>query len=427
MTTSVPVGSAIARKLYSVALFASTQRAPTMLRNLTGPAPKQSDAEAKLKGQTTPDMPFVRVTDLSKTQGEAVSVDMFNVIGGKPIMGDRNAEGRGEPLTWSSFDAKIDLATKVVDAGGKMTQQRTLHNLRGIALANLKGYMPRLETQQTLVHIAGARGSVTGVDWVVPLASDTDFAEIMVNPVKAPTYNRHYVVNGNNLTQGGLQLGSIADTDILRLEHLDFLRGVIEDSELKLQPVKIMDDPAADDEPMWVILVTSRQWQAIQTNTSGLVWRTFLQNAWARKSHGSKHPLFSGEPGMWNGFLIKKMDRAIRFMPGDSTNIVTVANRYTATETAQVVNAGLSAGKAVDRAIVLGAQAMVNVYGRNASTDYFYSWKEHLYNFERNLEVAGEMMNGKVKVRFSVPNGAGQSEPTDHGIYVIDSVVNVAT
>lgn len=427
MPTSVPVGSTIARKAYSVGLFAVTQRAPTLLRNLSGPIPKQSDAEAKLKGQTTPDMPIVNVTDLSKGQGDTVSVDMFNIIGGKPIMGDREAERHGEPLTFSSMDIRIDLATKVVDAGGKMSQQRTLHNLRGIAFANLKGYMPRLETQQALVHLAGARGSVTGMDWVVPLATDPDFTEIMVNTVKAPTYNRHFVANGTGLTQGGLQLGSIADTDILRLEHIDFMRGLIDDSELKLQPVKIADDPAADDEPMYVILVTARQWQGIQTNTSGLSWRTFLQNAWARKNHGSKHPLFNGEPGMWNGFLIKKMDRAIRFLPGDSTNIVTVANRYTATETAQVVNASLSAGKAVDRAIVLGAQALANVYGRNASSNYFYGWMEHRYNFERNLEVAGEMMNGKAKVRFPVPNGNGVTEPTDHGVYVIDSTVSIAT
>ena len=420
--TQIPVNSALARKIYGAALFTATQRQPTLMKNLSGPAPTQSDAEAKMKGQTSPDMPIVRVTDLSKTQGEAVSLDLFNIIGGKPIMGDRMAEGKGEALSYSSMDVRIDLATKVVDAGGKMTQQRTLHNLRGIAMANLMGYMPRLESQLCLTHLAGARGSQAGQDWVVPLASDPDFAEIAINTVKAPTYNRHFVADGTAIVRGGLQLASIDTTDVFKLEHLDLLRAAIDDSEVKLQPVKINDDPAAVDEPLYVMLVTPRQWQSILSNTSSLVWRTFLQNAWNRKSLGTKHPLFSGEPGIWNGILVKKIDRAIRFNPGDAYNYVAVANRYTAAESAGAVPA-LGAAYAVDRAVLLGAQALANVYGRNQSSEYFYSWKERQYNFERNLEVAGQMMGGKAKVRFSMPDGAGNTEPTDHGVMVLDTTV----
>src|SRR3546814_12822253 len=87
--TNIPVGSALARKVFGAALFANTQRTPSLMNNLTGPAPKQSDAEAKLKGQTSPEMPIVRITDLSKSQGDTVSVDMNNQNGGKPNMGDR--------------------------------------------------------------------------------------------------------------------------------------------------------------------------------------------------------------------------------------------------------------------------------------------------------------------------------------------------
>ncbi|WP_268577049.1 phage capsid family protein, partial [Escherichia coli] len=89
--TTVPVGSPLARKVFGAALFANTQRQPSLMNNLTGAAPKQSAAEAKLKGQTSPDMPLVRVTDLTKSQGDQVSVDLINQTGGKPIMGDKQA------------------------------------------------------------------------------------------------------------------------------------------------------------------------------------------------------------------------------------------------------------------------------------------------------------------------------------------------
>lgn len=201
--TTVPAGSALARKVFGAALFARVIDAPTMLKSLTGPAPKQGQAESKLKGQTIADMPVVRVTDLSKTAGDTISMDAFDSISGKPLMGDVNAEGKGEKLSESSMDVGINLSTKVVDAGGKMGQQRTLHDLRGIAMAQLEGYFPRLETQKAIVHLAGARGSMTSNDWIVPAQSDADFSSIMVNAVKAPTYNRHLVIEGTGFDQGG--------------------------------------------------------------------------------------------------------------------------------------------------------------------------------------------------------------------------------
>lgn len=434
MQTSVPVGSNIARKLFGVALFAITQRANGFMKNMTGAAPKQADSEKKLKGQSSPDMPVVRVTDLSKTQGDQVTMELFNVIGGKPLIGDVNAEGKGEKLSWSSLTSRIDLLTKVVDAGGKMSQQRTVHQLRGLAMANLVGYFPRLEDQQTLVHLAGTRGDQTGVDWVVPqefvtatsTAADADYASIMVNPVLAPSYNRHYVVNGAGLTQGGAQLGSIAGTDVLKLTHLDLLRQIIDDSEVPLQPVKIMDDPAAADEPMWILLLPPRNYsQLLQDATASNNIRAFQQNAWNRASYGSKHPLFRGEVGMWNGILVKKLTRSIRLLASSTTKIITVGNRYTATETNQTVAAGIGATKAVERGLLLGAQALANVYGRNQGSDHFASYNERLYNFERNYEAMGEVMNGKAKVRFSIPDGAGNVEPTDLGVLVLDSIVSL--
>ena len=427
--TNIPAGSPLARKVFGAALFARVIQAPSWLNGITGKAPKQAQAEAKLKGQTSADMPVVRVTDLSKTAGDTVSVDCFDTISGKPLMGDTDAEGRGEKLTSSSMDISIDLTTKVVDAGGKMGQQRTLHNLRGIAMAQLAGYFPRLTNQIAMVHLAGARGSMTGKDWIVPKDTDADFNDIVVNTVKAPTYNRHYVINGTTLVQGGQQLGSIDSTDVWTLDAIDELSLLLDDMDIPLQYVKVPDDPAADDDPIKGILyLTPRQWNQIKTNAGGTSnnWRTFLQNAWNRKSYGSKHPLFSGEPGLWNGILVRQLPRyTIRFNPGDTTKIITAANRYTATESDQTINASLGSGQAVERAILLGAQALGYVFGRNQTSDYYFSWLERRYNFNRGLEVGGECMGGMSKIRFSFDDGQGNKEPTDNGVIVIDSAVAV--
>src|SRR5688500_14378907 len=200
--TNVASGSSIAIKHYSAALFANTLRGTTAMDNLVGPV-EPTAAMQKIAGQTQAGMPIVRIDNLMKSAGDTVSLDLVDTISGEPLMGDVNREGRGSALSFSSMDIKIDLSSKVIDAGGSMSQQRTKHHLREIALAHLSGYFPRLNAQLALVHLAGARGSQTGADWIVPLQSATNFASIMVNPVKAPTYNRHYVVNGTGFTQGG--------------------------------------------------------------------------------------------------------------------------------------------------------------------------------------------------------------------------------
>ena len=423
--TAVLAGDALARKLFSVALFAQTQRMPGFGRQLTGPSADAGQALSKIKGQSVPDMPIVRVTDLTKTAGDTISVDMFGVIGGQPIAGDQIAEGRGEKLTSSSMDISVNLLTKAVDAGGKMSQQRTLQDLRTIAMAQLTNYFARLDDQASLVHIAGARGFQVQNDWVIPLQSDTaNFADVMVNTVKAPTYNRHFVAQNSSvsLVKGGQQLGSIGVADVMRLEYIDALRVYLDELEYPLQPVRIADDPAAADDPMWVMYLSPRQYSSLLLQATGTQLRTFQQNAWNRASYGSKHPLFRGEVGMWNGILVRTLNRAIRFTTGQSAQVITSANAATATESAQALAGAITSSYAVDRGLLLGAQALGNVYGKNKSSDYFFSWLERRYNFERNMEVAGDCMGGKAKLRFAYDE-SGVKVPTDHGVIVLDTTV----
>lgn len=410
--------SNIQAKVNGAALFAQVQKASGTMRSLVGAKPTEMDVEGKLgKQQSSPGMPIVEINDLTKTAGGSASIDCIDISTQKPIMGDKQAEGKGVPLSFTNMDISINQWTFPVSAGGRMAQQRVIHDLRKMARATAVGLASRYYEQRTLVHLAGARGSVNTQDWIIPLASDADFNEIMTNTVRAPTYNRHYVVSGNNIVQGGQQLGAIASTDTLKLTHLDQIRNVIDNLDLSIQTVKIADDPAAGDDPMWCMLVPSNVYSALLQEGS---LRAFQQNAVNRAAYGSKHPLFRGEVGMWNGILVKKIQRTIRFAASESVQIVTSANAATATETAQVVNAGIGAGFAVERCVLLGAQALANAYGKDSKSGTHYSWAEKYQNFDREPEFAVFGIEGSAKVRFSVPDGAGGRVMTDHGAMVLD-------
>ena len=407
MATQIPYGSALSRKVYGAALFAAVQIEPGFMNLLTGPAPKQGEAESKLKGQTSADYPIVRVTDLSKGAGASVSVDLFNTLNGKPVMGDKRIAGRLMSLSYSSMDVQINQYRGGADAGGKMSQQRTVWNLRGIAMAGLTNWSGRLEDQLALVHLAGARGSQNNSDWVIPLASDSDFSTIMVNTVLAPTANRQFYAND------ATGIANLDTTDILTLTDFDRIASVLKDSLVQLQNIKIKGDTYAWNDPLWCAFLTNRQWLYLQTRTDPKGWRTFIQNAYERRSTGVKHPLFYGDCGMWAGILLRPMNRlAIRFNAGDTVTYDSGTTTYSASTAAASV--------ATDRCIIVGAQALLKCYGQHQSSEYYYSWHEELVDHQNAVETSVAMMGGVAKTRFAVNDGTNDID-TDYGVAVIDS------
>lgn len=406
MSTTIPVGSALARKVYSVGLFSKVQTAPGFMNLMSGEMPKDGDFAAKAKGQTSPDYPIVKTGDLAKGAGDTVSVDLFNLLQGKPVMGDKRIAGKMMQLTSSSMDISINQARGGADSGAKMTQKRTVHNLRAVAMAGLQGWMQRYEDQTALVQLAGARGSQVTSDWVVPLQADPDFAETMVNSVRAPTKNRYFTAND------ATDASDIGTNDAMTLQDIDRIVATLRESPVTLQSIKIKGDDRAWNDPLWAMFVTERQWLYMQSRTSQTQWRQAMTNAFERKSSGVKHPLFdSYETIMWNGMLIKRMNRyAIRFGTGDAV-IKDTGGADGQTYTEQTV----IATQPIDRAIIVGAQALGKAYGKSGS-DYFYDWSEEKVDHGNAVEIVASLMTGCSKIRFKV-DGAD----TDFGVAVLDS------
>lgn len=406
MATNIPVGSALARKIYSVGLFNRVQHAPGFMNLLAGEMPKEGSFATKAKGQTSPDYPIVKAGDLAKGAGDTVSIDLFNILQGKPVMGDKRIEGRMMQLTYSSMDVRIDQVRGGADSGGRMTQKRTVHNLRNISMVGIQAWMQRLEDQTALVHLAGARGSQQTSDWVVPLQSDNDFSEIMVNTVKAPTKNRYFAAND---ATGPDDIGT---NDALTLQDVDRIVAQLRESPVVMQSVKIKGDDKAWNDPLWVMFVTERQWLYLQSRTSQTTWRQAVQYAFERKNSAVKHPLFDAyETIMWNGVLIKRLNRyAIRFAAGDS-----VVKDTGGSDGLTYTESTVQTAQPVDRAIIVGAQALAKAYGKSAS-DYFYDWSEKEVDHGNSIETVAASMTGSAKIRFKI-DGAD----TDFGVAVVDS------
>lgn len=433
MTTVVQDSSNFALTQESVVLTAAAIKAPTDLTPLIGKPPKQAAAESIVKQQSDPGLPGILVTDLSAQKvGTQVTIEAYDTLGGDPIMGDEMREGRGENVDISSMNAKIDLASKVINAvPGTMIDQRTKINLRSMAMAQLMGYFPRLLWNRTLVHLAGARGDQIGKSWhlqTVAQSSQASFNKKLINPVLAPTYNRHLVIDGTGFVQGGQQLASVDSTDSWKLSHIDALAEYLDSLEFKIQPIKLPGDPAANHSPIrGVLYLDPVSYSSLVTDTTANYnIRTWQAAAMERANlmGVNKHPLFMGEVVMWNNIVVRKMEHAITFSAGATPAYIKAADRYTATESTDVaVAAGLSTTHRVSRAIFMGAQAFAVLQGRNAASGMTASFKERVYDYNEKHEAMGQWMGGETKLRFSFRDAQGNLEPTDHGVIAIDAVV----
>ena len=399
-------------KLFSIMLFADNIRASRMLRMLSesGKITQRMSMAKRESMQTTAGMPIVSVTDLSKKRGDRVTVDMVHNIQGKPFMGSDMAEGRGTNLSFDDQEFIIDQSRNPVKAGDKMSQQRTVHSLRMMAKSTLTNWFGRLFDNRIQVHLAGARGSDDAADWVVPLESDPDFKRIMVNTVNPPTTNRYFVAGG------GTTVAALGDTDALRLEDFDVISTTLREQAFSLAPIEVSEN-MGDEDPLWCAIITQRQWHylLLRAGEGTSAWRKFLADATQRRSM-TNHPLFKGTCGMWNGLLIKRVNRPIRFNAGDTVKTVTSSS-------GAVVSSTVPTSLVVDRALIVGAQALAHVHGNanapgsSVEGKFPIFWSEKWLDHDDKLEVLGGCMDGMGKFRFTQTDG----EITDYGVAVVDS------
>lgn len=420
MPTNLPYGSPQAIKIQSAGLFAANMQRNTTLGRLTGKFPQQADAEATIRKQTSTEMPIVRCMDLQKMAGDEVTFDLINPMGGKPIMGSANAEGLGRSMSFSQDRLRINQARYPISAGDTMSQQRTTHELRKLARALGESYMARLSDQLILTHLAGARGTHDNIGWAVPKASDADFASICVNPVKAPTRNRHFMSTGSGIETikaSGNEI-TLATTDVMNADVVDSVRSLLEGMAVPPPAVVFEGDKMASDSPIRVLLVSAEQYAAFLKSTN---FRTFQANAMARAQNANMNPLFMGEAGLWNGILIVRMPKPIRFYAGDSLRWCASTTSETETST-DLVPAAFGTTFAIDRAILLGGQALAEAWGKHPKSGMPYFLSEKELDHGDKLEILLGAINGRSKVRFLIDHGT-EEQYTDHGVICIDTAV----
>lgn len=420
---SAPLGSYAASVIYSRTLMARAMQRRTFRNKLSGPIPMDQWASSIGKKETSHSYPVVQVMDLAKMSGDRVTVDILDRVPGAPsAMGDKIAKNNGVPISHQRDEVRIDQARKVLDVGGRMSQQRTPHDLRANGQSLALDWLKDFQDNCLQIHMAGERGDATGIEWKVPLKTDPDFDEILVNPVTPPTRNRYLA-----LDSATTQPSDIDTTDVLTLNSFDRFRTILDTDPVPLQGVRFDMGKngivEGEDSELLLCFVSAEQWNTILTQASGQNYRQFLADASTRLGH-LNHPLFrNGQCGIWRDIVICQAPRPIQFSAGYGVN-------HYDTDGTTVIQS--TAGVRLHRGVILGAQALACAYGNadrwtgadagtrgSGRTDVVglpYSWVEKLEDGDNQLQLFIGCMDGTKKLKYTF-----DGVPTDNGVAVFDS------
>lgn len=361
MQTIVGVNDPKARKLWSASLFVDMARESYWQTRFVG---KGKDAQT----------PVQLLTELEKDAGDTISYDLSIQLRNKPIYGDNTQHGTEENLQFYTDQLKIDQVRHGVNAGGRMTRKRTLHDLRAIARQRESEWWGRWGDEALTMYGSGARGvNQTFIE-------DQTYAGFASNAFTAPDA-LHSVFPGTNSSDA-----TIAATDVMSLSVIEKVNnraatmGGGATGNPELRPIRI------NGEEKFVLLMHTYQLYSLRTNTNTGQW-VDIQKA-AAAAQGQKNPLFTGAEGEYGGTILHAHKTPILFNNWGTGNNVTGA-----------------------RGLFMGRQAVVMAYGSPGSGMRF-DWYEETRDNGNQIVISTNTILGLKKTTF---NGK------DFGVIAVDT------
>jgi len=334
--------------------------------------------------------PVMVLNDLANSAGDKITYDLCAQLRQEPILGDDVAEGREEKLSLYTDSIYIDQVRCPVSAGGAMSQQRTVHDLRQIALTKSKEWWARYIDEILFMYASGARGVTTDF---ITRSSFTGFAN---NPFSAPDLSHYMAVNQSNPASLAVAKSSMQAqaSDKMSLTMIDRVKARAATMGGGTDGVPSMVPVETDSGTMYVAVV--HEWSAydMRQNTSTGQWAD-LQKALVTNA-GVNTPLFKGGLGIYNDVLLQPHRNVIRFSDyGAGSNVPAARNLF------------------------LGAQALCVAFG-GGSTGFRMQWYEGKRDGDNQRIIHTKCIFGVKKTNFTIPTASG-NVAYDFGVIAMDA------
>lgn len=358
--TIVGLNSPQAVKLWSASLFVDVSKSSWWTRKMMS------------AGDT---MPVQLRTDLESDDGDEVKYDISVAVSGVPIEGDNQRAGSESQLKFFQDAVRIDQMYKGVNAGGKMTRKRTLHNLRTIGRARLREYWARLFDEMIFIYISGARGVNPDFIWPVGWTGRAN------NAIVAPDASHQMYGDGTSkatLTTAGKMTRAVVERAVTKAVTMG--GGSAGNGLTRLQPSNV------EGTGRLVLLMHTYQEHDLRTSTTTGDWLDIQKSA--ASAEGRSNPIFSESLGMLRNCILQSHESVIGFSDyGAGSNVV------------------------ARRALLLGRQAGVLAFG-SPGEGLRFSWHEEMENRGNDLIIGADVIVGAKKTQFN---------SYDYGVVAIDT------
>lgn len=358
--SNIPFGSPLAKKHFGGAMFTSTIAQSWVMKNLI------ENANRTDKGAEMANAPICVLNDLTKSEGDTVSFDLYMQITGRATFGDDNLEGNLESLDAYTDEITINQVRKGVDVGGRMTNKRTVNDQRSVARQKLTEWFAQFVDQTCFTNLAGKRGTNPFV-----LAKNVNYA--VKDTHEFVDYDADHIVYGGSATSKA----SMTAADKMKLSVIDKLivkastEGGDADKKVRLTPLD------KNGEDAFIMLLHPYQEHDLRSDTGTAGWLD-IQKA-AAGAEGMKSPLFKQTLGNYRGVHFKK-----------HKNVV-LDNTY-----------GAAGNVETARASFLGRQALVMAFGNASSANLRADWTEKKTDVDDNKQaISGRMMFNAKRPRFN--------------------------
>jgi N4-gp56 family major capsid protein len=257
-----------------------------------------------------------RLTDLERQAGDTIKFDLLMQMGASGVTGDNRMRGNEEALTYYQDTVVID-QLRNAHAFRRMSQQRTIHDLRSDAKANLADWFADKYDTYMFNCLCGNTNQTFGQATTAP---DSD----------------HFIVSGDVTKTAVIATdeGNLSANDQVQMADFDFAKEKAKTfatgSTPTIRPVMI------DGSEYYVIVLHPYSVTDMRLDVANSAYMSWPDIQMYANKRGLKNPIFDGSLGVYNGMIIYESTRIYEpisnvrrnLFLGASAGVFAIGNAY---------------------------------------------------------------------------------------------------
>jgi len=226
-----------------------------------------------------------RMTELEKSAGDTIKFDLLMQMTSDGVTGDNRMRDNEEALVYYQDTVAID-QLRNAHAFRRMSQQRTLHDMRSDAKANLADWFADQYDTKMFNFLCG------------------NTSETFANTGTAPDSD-HYIMSGDVSKTGVIATdeGNLSNNDQIQLADLDYAKEAAKTLTPPIRPVSI------DGGEYFVVVLHSYSVTDLRLDIANSAYVSWPDIQMYANKRGLSNPIFTGALGVYNGMILYESTR----------------------------------------------------------------------------------------------------------------------